>query len=250
MVAVMEHRSPHMADHANKVQHYATTIAKEMELSQRVIKRIQIAAMLHDIGMIAIPDAVLLNPNKLDEQQLQVVRRHPLLSVRIMEGMEFLEQEIPAVRYHHERYDGKGYPEGISGPAIPLTARILTVADAFDAMTSPRSFRQAFTPQEALKELKQESGKQFDPDVVDAMLSASAKMGDKLMEIPARRKSNTEEIKQAWANSSAKSRRAADTSAGLDVVDAIVNAGKVDPIRLAALTPKSQTNTTPDTSDS
>jgi diguanylate cyclase (GGDEF)-like protein len=249
MVAVMEHRSPHMADHAYKVQYYAILIAKEMELSQRVIKRIQIASMLHDIGMIAIPDAVLLNPNKLDEQQLQIIRRHPLLSVRIMEGMEFLEQEIPAVRYHHERYDGKGYPEGISGPDIPLTARILTVADAFDAMTSARTFRKAMTCEDALKELQQESGKQFDPDVVKAFLAASAKLGDKLMNIPARRKSSTHETKTGQTVTNASQHNAAGGDAGLDVVDAIVNAGKAELISPAVFAPKSPASTRPEKSD-
>ncbi len=186
MVGILEHRSPHMADHAHKVQRYAVLIAKEMELSERVIKRIQIAAMLHDIGMIAMPDTVLLNPNVLDEQQAMVMRNHPLLSVRIMEGMEFLEQEIPAVRYHHERFDGKGYPEGIAGSAIPLTARILSVADAFDAMTTSRAHRQAKTRDEALVEMKAGAGSQFDPAVVDALLSVAAKMGDTLMDEPTR----------------------------------------------------------------
>ena len=189
MVGILEHRSPHMADHAHKVQHFATLIGQEMELSPKVIKRIQIAAMLHDIGMIAMPDSVLLNPGDLTEQQRSQVRRHPLLGVRIMEGMEFLEQEIPAVRYHHERMDGQGYPEGISGAAIPLTARILSVADSFDAMTSPRAFRDAKTLDAAMEELRQAAGTQFDPAVVDAFVAVAKRMGPSLMNVPERLKS-------------------------------------------------------------
>lgn len=234
MVVILEHRSPHMADHAHKVQHYAVLIAKEMELSHRVIKRIEIAAMLHDIGMIAMPDAVLLNPNPLDEQQMALVRRHPLLSVRIMEGMEFLEQEIPAVRYHHERFDGKGYPEGIAGAGIPLTARILSVADSFDAMTSPRAFRPAKSREEALKEMKAGAGLQFDPAVVDALLSAAARLGDKLMEVPPRRKHQTaqEIIEQTQKHLVSQAAQAAHHDASTDVVNAIVSAEKAQPIRV------------------
>lgn len=183
LVEVLAERDPHKVDHPRKVAHYACLIAHEMELSQRVIKRIEMAAMLHDIGMIALPDSVLLCPTALNEEQLRIMRRHPLLSVRIMEGMEFLEQEIPAVRYHHERYDGGGYPEGIAGAAIPLTARIISVADAFDAMTSSRTFRDAKTQAEALKELKQASCTQFDPVVVDAMLVVAARLGDEIMNV-------------------------------------------------------------------
>ena len=188
MVVILEHRNPDMADHAHKVQHYAMTIGREMELPERVLNRIQIAAMLQDIGMIAMPDSVLLNSGPLDEEQMKIVRRHPLLSVRIMEGMEFLEQEIPAVRYHHERFDGSGYPEGISGASVPLTARILSLADAFDSMTSSRCYRQAMTYDQAVAEIKAQSGKQFDPTIVDAFLAAASRLGRKLMEIPPRRR--------------------------------------------------------------
>jgi HD-GYP domain-containing protein (c-di-GMP phosphodiesterase class II) len=113
-----------------------------------------------------------------------MMRRHPLLSVRIMERMEFLEQEIPAVRYHHERYDGTGYPEGIAGAAIPLTARILAVADAFEAMTSSRPFRRAKTLAEAVEEVRHGSGTQFDPAVVEAFLGVAVRLGDKMLEVP------------------------------------------------------------------
>lgn len=180
VVDVLEQRDPHMADHARKVQHYAVLISREMGLPHRVIKRIRIAAMLHDIGMLAMPDSLLLCAGPLNAEQVLNMRRHPLLSVRIMEGMEFLEQEIPAVRYHHERFDGKGYPEGISGATIPITARILAVADCFDAMTSPRAFRQAKDRHGALEEIKHMAGVQFDPAVVDALLSVAQRLGDNL----------------------------------------------------------------------
>jgi putative nucleotidyltransferase with HDIG domain len=184
LVEVLAERDPHMVNHSRKVAHYATQVATEMGLSQRVVKRIEIAAMLHDIGMLTLPDSVLLCQGRLDEGQMSIIRKHPLLGVRVMECMEFLEQEIPAVRYHHERYDGKGYPEGISGSSIPLTARILAIADTFDAMTSPRSYRDARPVDECLKEIARERGGQFDPDVVEAFLAVAQRLGDKLTEVP------------------------------------------------------------------
>ena len=119
---------------------------------------------------------------------MKVMRRHALLSVRIMEGMEFLEQEIPTVRYHHERFDGSGYPEGLSGATIPLTARILSVADAFDAMTSPRTFRNAKSTSEALAEVREGSATQFDPAVVEAFFAVAEKLGPEMTNVPGLRR--------------------------------------------------------------
>jgi len=184
IMEILEQRDSCMADHAKKVQHYAMLLAEEMELPERVIKRIEIAAMLHDIGMLAMPDTVLLCPHELDQDSSELMKKHTLYSVRIMEGMEFLEQEIPAVRYHHERVDGKGYPEGLVGPAIPLTARILAVADVFDAMTSHRRYRGAKSRTDALAELKLFAGTQFDPAVVEAFAALADRMGDDLMYTP------------------------------------------------------------------
>jgi diguanylate cyclase (GGDEF)-like protein len=184
VMVLLQQRDPHMADHTRKVRHYATLIAQEMELPLRVVKRIEVAAMMHDLGMVAMPDTILLCPSELDEPKMRIMRRHPLLSVRIMERMEFLEQEIPAVRYHHERFDGLGYPEGIAGASIPLTARILAVADAFDAMTSPRTFRDAKSCAEALGELRAGGGTQFDPTVINAFVNLADRLGAELMHIP------------------------------------------------------------------
>jgi len=184
IVQALERRDPHMADHARKVQYYAVLIAREMRLSEQVSKRIELTALLHDIGMLALPDSVALCKGRLDEQQMDAVKRHPLIGARIIEGMEFLEQVIPCIRSHHEAYDGKGYPEGISGNAIPLAARVVAVADAFDAMTSPRSFRAAKSMQEALGELDAASGAQFDPIIVESMLSVARELGPKLMDVP------------------------------------------------------------------
>ncbi len=222
VMAILEQRDPHMADHTRKVQHYAAIIGEEMELPERVIKRIEIAAMMHDLGMVAMPDSILLCPSELNDEQMRIMRRHPLLSVRIMERMEFLEQEIPAVRYHHERFDGKGYPEGISGAAIPLTARILSVADAFDAMTSPRTYRTAKTVAEAIGEVTRGSGTQFDPTVISAFMSAVDRLGEELMHIPGltpggQSTSPTHWLRAAWRES--EQAEAAAAAAATDTAD-------------------------------
>jgi HD-GYP domain-containing protein (c-di-GMP phosphodiesterase class II) len=166
-----------MADHARNVRRYSVMLARELGLSERMTKRIEIAATLHDVGLLALPDSVLLSKHNLSKQEKHLLRQHPLISVRVMEGMEFLEQEIPAVRYHHEWFDGSGYPEGLSGSAIPLSARILAVADAFDAMTSSRTFREAFSVERALAELRKNSGTQFDPDIVEALCRMAGRIG-------------------------------------------------------------------------
>jgi HD-GYP domain-containing protein (c-di-GMP phosphodiesterase class II) len=176
MLTLLRDRDPYTADQATRVRHYSLLLGEEMGLPVRVLQRLEMAAMLHDIGMISMPDSILQSTGPLNEQQLQVMRRHPLLSVRIMEGVQFLDQEIPSVRYHHERYDGAGYPEGLTDGEIPLTARILAVADAYVAMTSPRCFRAAKSAQRALDEIRAASGTQFDPAVVDALMSLSNKM--------------------------------------------------------------------------
>lgn len=183
IVEVLEARSVHMADHARKVQHYASLLAEQMGLPANQIEHIEIAATLHDIGMLVLPDSILMSSQQLDESQRQLLHEHPLISVRIMQGMQFLDQEVPAVRYHHEHFDGKGYPEGLIGPAIPLSARILAVADMFDAMTSSRPWRQAISQAEALDELKRQSGKQFDPAVAEAFLALIGRHGDRFIQV-------------------------------------------------------------------
>ncbi len=178
---ILGDRDPNMLYHARNVQHYATLIAREMELPSRVLQRVQVASVLHDIGMLSLPDDVLLHQGQLDVQRLETMRQHPLMSVRIMERMEFLEQEIPAVRYHHERWDGKGYPEGVAGAKIPLSARIIAVADAFDSITSDRVYRGARDRRDAIEEIKAAAGSQFDPVVVNALVAIEARMGEEMM---------------------------------------------------------------------
>jgi HD-GYP domain-containing protein (c-di-GMP phosphodiesterase class II) len=169
-----------MADHARKVQRYSAAIGKQLNLSEDLVKQIEMAALLHDIGMLALPDAVALCPGRLNEQQMEIMQRHPMIGARILDGTEFLEQAIPVVRFHHERFDGQGYPEGLSGLGIPPICRVVAVADAFDAMTSRRAFREGMTPEQAIGELRKGAGAQFDPEMVEAFVAAAGKLGDRL----------------------------------------------------------------------
>jgi diguanylate cyclase (GGDEF)-like protein len=184
IVDLIEQRDHYMRDHVQKVQRYVVLISREMGLPDALIQRLEISAMMHDIGMLSLPDSVLLCPDTLNEEQTKAMKSHPLQAVQMMQGMEFLEQEIPAVRSHHECFDGSGYPDGLAGAEIPLTARILTVADSFDAITTQRTFRGAKTTAQSVDEIRTGAGTQFDPAVVKAFLRVAEQLGDRLVISP------------------------------------------------------------------
>lgn len=144
------------------------TALQEAQFRERVLAR---AAMIHDIGKIGIPDSILSKPGKLTPRERNVVEQHPLIAVRILGKMSFLEQEIGIVRSHHEKWNGQGYPDGLSNSAIPLGARIVAVADTFDALTSSRSYHNSRPVSEAIGILVDSSGYDFDPKVVEALVS-------------------------------------------------------------------------------
>jgi putative nucleotidyltransferase with HDIG domain len=153
--------------HSTKTSKYATQIAKALGYSEVAIARIRAAALLHDIGKIRVSDALLRKRGPLNDNDWEQIRGHPTLGVAILRHVKGLNGCLPAIRYHHEHYDGSGYPGGIKGEEIPLDARILAVADAYDAMTSPRPYRGGkSTHDEAIAELKRCAGTQFDPEVV------------------------------------------------------------------------------------
>ena len=142
-------------------------------LGQRIIgakpqelQTLEYGGLLHDIGKIAVPDAILQKNGPLTDDEWTVMRQHPCLGHEILYGIAFLADALPIVLYHHERFDGRGYPDGLKGEAVPLGARIFSVADAFDAMTADRHYRAALTLDETMSELRQNSGTQFDPEVI------------------------------------------------------------------------------------
>lgn len=171
LVQALEAKDAHAKKHSENVTYYAVAIAQKMGIDPPEVEVIRRAAMIHDIGKIGVPDTILAKPGRLTPRERSIVEQHPLIAVRILEKMTFLEREIASVRHHHEKWNGQGYPDGLSGAAIPLSARIMAVADTFDALTSNRSYRALRPVAEAMKILTDSAGYEFDPDAVKSMVS-------------------------------------------------------------------------------
>lgn len=169
LVAAKDSRELSECKHAKRVANYALTAAREMNLpaeEQTVIER---GAILHDIGMLGVPNEILTKKEKLTNEEWSTIRRHPVMGFNLFRGMAALNHVSKIILYHHERYDGKGYPSGLKGDSIPMHAQIISVAEAFDSMTVKHAYRNALTPQQAMKELGQYAGTQFNPDAVKAL---------------------------------------------------------------------------------
>jgi len=163
---------PDLETHVDAVMVLAEAVATELDLPAPEIERVRFAAQLHDIGKVAIPEAILKNPGRLDEQEWSFISRHTIIGERILSAAPALAEVATLVRASHERWDGKGYPDHLRGEQIPIGARIISVCDSFDAMTSNRAYRLAMAPQDAVEELERCTGTQFDPLVVDAFVAA------------------------------------------------------------------------------
>jgi putative nucleotidyltransferase with HDIG domain len=171
LVQALEARDNHAKLHSENVMHYSVALAETMNLGPRHVDIIRRAAMIHDIGKIGIPDAILLKPGQLTPPERRIIEQHPVIAVRILEKMSFLEREIAIVQHHHEKWNGQGYPDGLARTTIPLGARVVAVADTFDAMTATRTYHASRTVSDALSILKDSSGYDFDPDVVKALVA-------------------------------------------------------------------------------
>jgi len=169
---IIDRRDPYTAKHSHRVAKLAEATAWAMELSAKEIEEIALAGRVHDIGKVAISDYILLKNGSLSPEEYEAVKTHPRIGFEILSNLYLYKKCAHYVLYHHERFDGTGYPVGLKGEAIPLGARILAVADAYDAMTTDRPYRQGLTKQQALEELRRHSGTQFDPVVVNAFLAA------------------------------------------------------------------------------
>ena len=156
--------------HSQRVAIYSAEIAKRMGMSDEEQEQIYYMGMLHDIGKIGIPDAILKKPGKLTEEEMQIIRNHPTIGGEILKDFTAIQGISDGARYHHERYDGKGYNEGLKGEEIPLAARIICVADSYDTMSSKRVYKELHEENYILSELDQCSGKQFDPEIVPFMI--------------------------------------------------------------------------------
>jgi response regulator RpfG family c-di-GMP phosphodiesterase len=167
----LESKTPYLRGHSARVSLYAGEIATSLGLSRTQVAVIRRAGLLHDLGKLVLPDTILLKPDRLTPEEYALIQRHPTIGSRILRRLPVFTEEAAAIEHQLERYDGAGYPGGLKGGAIPLPARILRVADAFDAMTSPRPYRPALSPEAALAELDSGAGVQFDPTVIQAFAS-------------------------------------------------------------------------------
>lgn len=168
---IIEKKDTYTAGHSKRVAFYATKIAECLSLDEAMMDDIYQASLLHDIGKLIIPEAILLKPKKLTKKEYKIIQNHVADGIAILEKMTPCKPLIPYIKSHHERYDGRGYPEQLSGESIPLISRIICVADAFDAMTTERIYKPQKSLIEAIEELKICKNAQFDPIVVDAAVS-------------------------------------------------------------------------------
>ena len=166
MTAAIDAKDHYTFSHSTNVAYYATALATTLGMNEDMVEIIRQAALLHDVGKIGIPEYILNKAERLTDEEYETIKGHVEASIDIIRHLPSLDYVIPAVIGHHERYDGKGYPRRIAGEDIPLTARILCVADSFDAMTSKRCYKKAFSLNVAREKLLQDAGKQFDPNLV------------------------------------------------------------------------------------
>jgi HD-GYP domain-containing protein (c-di-GMP phosphodiesterase class II) len=170
LVRAVEAKDVYTRGHTQRVSEMAMRLGQELKLPHEQLRVLARAAMLHDIGKIGVPDSILTKPGPLSEEEFEVIKQHPGRGHDIIKDVRSLQAEVGGVRHHHERWDGAGYPDGLSGETIPLEARIIAVADVFDALTSPRPYRGAWTRSRALAQIRQQSGQHFDPRCVDALV--------------------------------------------------------------------------------
>ena len=170
LVEAIDAKDPYTRGHSDRVTRMSLKIAGQLEFNDERLESLEYGALLHDIGKIGIKDEVLQRAGSLSPHEYEYIQEHPLIGVKIVEGIDFFKDKIPIIRHHHEHYNGNGYPDGLKGEAIPLEARIIAVPDAFDAMTSSRLHREEMSLEEVLGELEQCRAKQFDPQILDIFL--------------------------------------------------------------------------------
>ncbi|MBP5151832.1 MAG: HD-GYP domain-containing protein [Lachnospiraceae bacterium] len=163
-------KDPYTNGHSNRVAEYTRAIAEEMGYSGEELDRIYCIALLHDCGKIGVPDSILKKPDRLTDEEFEIIKSHTVRGGEILRNFKSLKDVEEGALYHHERFDGRGYPEGRAGEDIPLVARIICVADSFDAMNSNRVYRRKLTPEMIVEEIEKNKGKQFDPDIADIFL--------------------------------------------------------------------------------
>ncbi len=179
LVAMLDSRVPQEYTHSPYFSHVVMAIANQMHLDEKQMESLKYASLLHDAGKIDIPIEILTKTTKLTAQEFNIIKSHPLKGAQILRPLQILRPAIPIIMYHHEKYDGTGYPSRLKKGQIPLGARIMSVADAFEAMVYGRPYRERMNISAAIKEIKRKSGTQFDPRVVDAFMKICKKIRSK-----------------------------------------------------------------------
>jgi putative nucleotidyltransferase with HDIG domain len=170
LAAAIDAKDPYTKGHSERVAKIAVVLATELNLPDRDIEDIEYTALLHDIGKIGIDDRILGKSSKLSNEEFKKIKEHPIVGAKIIEPVDFLKNSYKTIYHHHEKYNGSGYPDGLKEKDIPLCARIIAVADAYDAMGSDRPYRKKLSKEKILKEFTEQSGKQFDPQIVNALM--------------------------------------------------------------------------------
>ena len=179
----VEAKDPYTRGHSDRVSEFAVLIGTKMGLDEKTIHILKIGGLFHDIGKIGIPDSILLKESKLSDEEYSQIKNHPTIGAHILGNAKVFQDIIPIVKHHHERYDGKGYPSQLAGTDIPLIARITAVADAFDAMTSRRTYRDSIPIDKVKEEIARCSGTQFDPEIAKLFLDILNNEYNSILEI-------------------------------------------------------------------
>jgi putative nucleotidyltransferase with HDIG domain len=175
IAAAVDARDPYTKDHSLRVAQFSVILARELGLPEEEVDKIRIAATLHDVGKVGIEDSVFKKPGVLTNAEFEIMKRHTVMGYEIVRQVKQLNEMLPGIRWHHEALNGRGYPDGIKGDELPMMARIISVADTFDAITTDRPYQDASEFPEALDFLRKHAGIKYDPLVVNAMDSALAK---------------------------------------------------------------------------
>jgi HD-GYP domain-containing protein (c-di-GMP phosphodiesterase class II) len=181
LAAAIDAKDPYTRGHSERVARYSIAIGKNLSLNERDMKNLRISALLHDVGKIGIDDRILRKPGALSDDEFEVMKGHPAKGAAIMSGVAQLADCIPGMKYHHEKWSGGGYPDNLEGEAIPMQARIVAIADTFDAMTTNRPYQKAMELSYVVEKIRSFGGTRFDPRVVDAFANA-VKRGDIVIE--------------------------------------------------------------------
>ncbi len=180
LVNLVEKKDPYTKRHSVKVSKYAAALAKKIKLSEKKIERIRLAGILHDVGKIAVRQKVLLKKGKLTEKEYEEVKKHPEIGADMLKPFKFLKFVVRIIRHHHENYDGSGYPGGLRKNKIPVASRIISIADAYDALTSKRAYRKAFSSEKAKDIMYSERNTKFDPELLDRFMECLADIFEKI----------------------------------------------------------------------